>query len=81
MATSDDLYERLQPLDWLTFEELGAKHAKPITGAIPTPLPTPVPPSPRTFSILYLRSTIAPGANVCMGGIVVRFEQLALIWR
>ena len=40
MATSDDLYERLQRLDWLTFEELGAKHAQPITGAIPTPLPT-----------------------------------------
>lgn len=37
---TDDFGEILQPLDWLTIEELGEKHAQPITGTIATPLPS-----------------------------------------
>lgn len=36
----DDLRDCIEPLDWVTIEELGAKHGKPITGTIATPLPT-----------------------------------------
>lgn len=35
-----DLRDCLQPLDWITLEELGQRHAKPITGTITTPLPS-----------------------------------------
>lgn len=37
---SSDIRDCLEPLDWVTIEELGTKHARPVTGAIPTPLPS-----------------------------------------